>query len=303
MAPAKMNEAGGPCVPAPLVIPARRKSNERTASRALQETDRSCLLPSQGADWGFAPMTGFAPSAKDLDQGNCLLPSQGGGWGFAEESCVTTPEPGQTSDVPRSGTRSGRKEAKSRKKKGADENVSRANEDKAGVPLKTPPASRTPSSVTIDCSPSGLEGLRSRAGERPQSRVPNYGLASDLGICERPPTKHRGGGTPGAAALRNTGESRRMNRGAAGGFSRGGQREPSRGIGGGMRGFTGGRGMGGGSSYTPMGSGAMGSAMGSARGKPPRRERRGSNHGESGMTIGCDAYRKAGQMGGSMAYM
>lgn len=167
------------------------------------------------------------------------------------------------------------------------------------MPLKTPPASRTPSSVTIDCSPSGLEGLRSRAGERPQSRVPNYGLASDLGICERPPTKHRGGGTPGAAALRNTGESRRMNRG--GGFSRGGpgggQREPSRGIGG-LRGFTGGRGMGGGASYTPMGS-----AMGSARGKPPRRERRGSNHGESGMTIGCDAYRKAGQMGGSMAYM
>jgi len=272
---------GKSSVPAPLCIPGR----QRTASRA-QDTQRS----NQGqdttgyADWGFAPMTGFAPKKDDASAGaEVLLPSQGGSWGFAEESVVTTPTatPEPVLAEALAGTPGSKKPRKKKSAgealQGGDENVPRSSQAKEGTPT---PGSRTPS-MAIDCSPHGIEELRSRAGERPKSRQPSRGVATDLGEC-RPPTKHREKTPSSSMMQRRKEESRRMSRGSnmtasrqqsRGGVGVGGQREPSRGFGGFTRGFGGQR------------AGV----------------RRGSVHGE-GMTIKCDTYSRTGQMGGTMSY-
>jgi len=295
-------------IPLPIKIPQRQRTATHTA---MQDTDRSaCVLPSQGADWGFAPMTGFAPSTKDIGNGkDCLLPSQGGGWGFVEEAVVATPEPpmlsdqegeeGQIGKLGSSGGSSkksgGKKSRKGEKSPAATPQLIEPEVVKESlVTTPTPGSVGNRTSVAIDCSPSGIEELRHRAGERPKSRVPSYGIASDLGEC-RPPTKHRDNHpvVASAAAMpqRSTGESRRMSRGVMGTNSTQ-TRQPSRGYGAMHRGFAT-RGV------TP---GAYpSSAMGSARGVR-RRERKGSTHGE-GMTIGCEAFSRSGQRGGTISYM
>jgi len=218
-------------------------------------------------------MTGFAPTKDECDEGrSVLLPSQGGSWGFACESVVATPEPAEP-DGGGLGD-SSHNSKKPRKKKddalqGGDENIPRSQAK-----------CRTPSRA-IDCSPHGIEELRSRCGERPKSRVPSRGSALDLGEC-RPPTKQRDREkTPAGAGMqsqRRKGESRRVSRGGQSTKSRGASRasnfsrEPSRGFGGFNRGFGGRANL-----------------------------RRGSAHGD-GVTIKCDQYARTGHVGGTMSY-
>lgn len=264
MAPS--SSKGGP--PA-INIPSRQRGSTRA-----QDTSRSQAQDQTAtgyADWGFAPMTGFAPTKDEVDTGrSVLLPSQGGSWGFACESVVATPEPPEPE-----GVGSSQNSKKPRKKddalQGGDENIPRSSQASAKC--------RTPSSMAIDCSPHGIEELRSRCGERPKSRVPSRGSALDLGEC-RPPTKQRDrektpSGAAGMQPQHRKGESRRS-RGSHGTKSRGASRasrEPqSRGFGGFNRGFGGRANL-----------------------------RRGSMHGE-GMTIKCDTYSRTGHVGGTMSY-
>jgi len=194
----------------------------------------------------------------------------------------------------------------------------KAEKEKSGNDATTP--SRT-AGMAIDCSPAGAEGLRSRAGERPKSRVPSRGIATDLGEC-RPPTKQRnkmpakqaqekkqekkekrqqgenasGGGHPHYShtkvrgVSRGYGVSKAYGGGASahsssGMYSREGNK--SRGLGGHSRGFGGGR-----------GAGAQ--QYGGASGQYGMM-RRGSGQGDA-MTIKCDAYSRTGQMGGTMSF-
>lgn len=291
---------GSKKVPNPINIPGRQPSRQQQSRhqgsrQAGIDTQRSTAkLPSQGGDWGFVPMTGYAPKA-EVEEKSVLLPSQGGGWGFACESVVT---PGVL-ESDNSMEEAYAADEKAEKEKNAN---------------NTTPSRKT--GMAIDCSPAGVEELRSRAGERPKSRVPSRGIATDLGEC-RPPTKQRnktpakhsqekkekrqqgenasGGGHPHYShtkvrgVSRGYGVSKAYGGGASahsssGMYSREGNK--SRGFGGYNRGFGGGRGAGG--QY-----GGAGGQYGMMR--------RGSGQGDA-MTIKCDAYSRTGQMGGTMSF-